>query len=595
MVHGLRSSGNQDPPPSVTEPRAKQPSPPTQAQTIRPLHMSTVFSVQQAISIILNPSSTNAHRSSAHQYTESIKGDHANAVQTAIELLLLPRSQDRSTDLSVKNFGILMLMEWQRVAYEQIANGRASGIAPSLGPALWPMLGNIMLAAGGSSSSSSASSPTMAATTGAVTSPSTSPTQQSDLLLIRDKLAHVLADACLWEWPHHWPNVSLGTMLKDPFMSLLLTRFVSVVYGDEPFPYLVSSSTGTQDGFLQKRQLELRAVFERDLLIPSLEFLVPSLILSPNDDILLAMFCAFVPWAPFPGASLLEIERVMLANAHFDVVLAIAQAASQKQEPPAHVAWLFSSEAMQVYQDFVSRALGEINAPITGRGGSASQSQSLVYDQFGNLLDLLCYLGSNVLSKTRSEGFLSLMLALTQCHLPLLLRSNLCLFWVSVTKGSGELFPLLPVQPLIQAIIEGQVRESFTGHPLNQHDFSSGDDEYTEFATATKSRYGDVVAGLASHEQCFQALLSIIGSFLGNPKASEGPMFLRQWTMLCFFVEYALRGIPQASASKNFLSVDLLSGLLGLEFDENPRMLTPLLQCVKAACQTVTLAHKARS
>ena len=91
-----------------------------------------------------------------------------------------------------------------------------------------------------------------------------------------------------------------------------------------------------------------------------------------------------------------------------------------------------------------------------------------------------------------------------------------------------------------------ECRESFEASPFNDIDFDDKQD-YKQVQLATRGRFADVFAHLAKHEQAFRSLINISSNFISQSqdqltRSVASPLFIRQWTLLCHFIENAFRG-----------------------------------------------------
>ena len=356
-----------------------------------PLNES-VGRLKEALSIILDANSDPTQRKIANEYCDSLK-THEQSIEVAFCLL------QPSNDLSVRNFALLLL---------DAQKGKV------FGRELWLSLPHLM--------------------------------QPNEQRLIKEKLAKIIADAALREWPDQWGDFAerLQAMMSEEFSILILTRLVQVLYGDEDF-------------IKAERKSQLKTLFEETLLLPSLQFLAQTVPTSIQNRVILDCFQAFASWAPFPSDHLIGIERQLLVWREVEALETICNAAATKTDAPPHIAFLYSDEAFSLYTTLLSSSVN-----------NADQ-----YDFLKAFVTWLCSLGNNFITKIKSgrESFLSLMLALTRLP-PLMLRSTVCMFWIGYTRIEA-LIPTVPVNELFLTVIELECRESFEASPFNDFDFDS--------------------------------------------------------------------------------------------------------------------------
>lgn len=457
--------------------------------------------VHDALSVILDASSDAVQRQAAHNYCESLKKDE-HAIDIAFHLLA------PSNTLPIRNYALLLL---------------DSQKSRPFGQRLWKSLGQL--------------------------------TSSNEHRLIHEKLAKIIADAALREWPEQWADYAscISSTITSQLTVQTLTRHVSVLYGEEDF-------------IPAERKDKQKRVFEEHLLIPSIQYLAQNIPNAVQVPYMLDCFKSFASWAPFPPDHLIVIERQLLRFGEVDALTAICAASASKAEAPAHIIFLFSDDAFTLYNDFLGQT---VNDPDR-------------YEQLKAFVEWLCYLGTSFITKVTSgrETFVALMLALTRLP-PLLVRSTICLFWLGLTRVEA-LLPMVPVHDFFLAVIEMESGESFRRALLNDADFED-QDEYRSVALATRSRFGDSFTHLASRTQAFQSLIGITSTFLAHSstelsKDIASPTFVRQWTTLCYFIEAALRGHQKPKEA-----VELLRGFLQIPRPRDPELLMALIQVIRTA------------
>ena len=174
--------------------------------------------LKEALSIILDATSDPLQRKAANEFCDSFK-THQQSVEIAFCLL------QPSNDLNVRNFALLLLDSQKNKIF---------------GRQLWMSLPQLM--------------------------------QPSEQRLIKEKLAKVIADAAIREWPEQWTDFAemLKATMTQELSILILTRLAQILYGDEEF-------------IKMERKSHLKRHFENTLLLPSLQFLAQAVPMSAQN------------------------------------------------------------------------------------------------------------------------------------------------------------------------------------------------------------------------------------------------------------------------------------------------------------------------
>ena len=158
------------------------------------------------------------------------------------------------------------------------------------------------------------------------------------------------------------------------------------------------------------------------------------------------------------------------------------------------------------------------------------------------------------------------------------------MFWIGYTRIDA-LIPTVPVNELFLTIIEMECRESFEASPFNNLDFDDKSD-YKQIQLATRGRFADVFAHLAKHEQAFRSLINISSNFLSQSqdqlaKPVADPLFIRQWALLCYFIENTFRGYQEGKDA-----LELLQGMLSIRLAD-PVCLLPWISMIREGILTI--------